>query len=121
MASRGSLQLVHAARSFSTGPLRLAPPVVKKAAKGAGPKTSMYAKRKTVDEDVGPATASALSEATLPAPDLSGIAAFQPETLVPAALGQLQAFPDSTLAAFKTFTIPVPLQREVRSFALRHR
>lgn len=60
-----------------------------------------------------------LSEFTLPPADFSHIPLFQPEALTASAVGQVQAFSPPTMAAFKSLTIPAPIQKEVRARSTR--
>ncbi|GAA6043798.1 hypothetical protein JCM8097_007715 [Rhodosporidiobolus ruineniae] len=104
------LKAVPRARTFaSTSAARYPPKPNSKAA--------LFAKNKkqAASEEDGASSGGSgnvLAEVTLPKPDLSELPTLHPESLNAKAVGEVKAFPAPALNAFKTLSIPGPIQRE---------
>ncbi|GAA5843402.1 hypothetical protein JCM5353_001188 [Sporobolomyces roseus] len=110
-ASSSAVRSVSSTRSFSSSSATRFPP------KPLSSKAALYAKNKKQaaqgDEAAsGSGAGNILSEVTVPPPDLSGLKVMHPESLTSAAVGQVKAYPNPTLDAFKTLSIPSSLQKE---------
>ncbi|GAA6020905.1 hypothetical protein JCM10207_003183 [Rhodosporidiobolus poonsookiae] len=112
MASRSATTLLKGAspaRTFtSTSAARLPPKL------SYGAQLARNKKQNAAEEEGSSAGGSGklLAEVTLPPPDLADLPAMHPESLLPKAVGQVQAFPTPSLEAFKALSLPAALQRE---------
>ncbi|KAK4048386.1 hypothetical protein OIO90_005856 [Microbotryomycetes sp. JL221] len=75
----------------------------------------MRNKRNAAEEDsasTGASVGNVLDQVTSPAPDLSSLRSFQPETTTPQAVGEPRAFSSETLSLFKTTGLPPLISQE---------
>ncbi|GAA5940077.1 mitochondrial 37S ribosomal protein mS29 RSM23 [Sporobolomyces koalae] len=110
MSARASTSALKV-RSFSSTTASQLPP------KQLSSKAALYARNKkqaTEGDDAasGSGASSHLSEVTVAPPDLRSLQVMHPESLTRTSIGQVKAFPDPALDAFKTLSIPASVQKE---------
>ncbi|GAA5914127.1 hypothetical protein JCM5296_004717 [Sporobolomyces johnsonii] len=112
-SASAALKSIPSARSFASTSTARLPPKPK-----LGSKAALWARNKknTADGDDAASTGSgagnALSEVTLPPPDLSGLKVMHPESLTKAAVGDVRAFPAPALDIFKVLSVPTSIKNE---------
>ncbi|GAA5876703.1 hypothetical protein JCM3774_005920 [Rhodotorula dairenensis] len=75
----------------------------------------MFASRKKVaagnDDNAASGSGNALAEVTLARPDLRDLPVLHPESVTKSAIGKPKAYPEDTLQALKTLSLPTSLQK----------